>query len=395
MPWSVAAPRAGRDWPLAADEASLRTRWSAFTAAGPAERERLLVPSRARGLHTAVPQLPGGPAGTARLARESGPCPQPVRVAHGPFDEWFLLPDHRLLDAARPELWRVADAHQWFLVERARPAEGDFPALTVSGRLPFGEERPARVRPLYRRPGGVEPNLAPGLLAFLSQQYGAAVTERDFAAWALAVARPVRGSLAVPLPDRARVWERGVALGRSLHAALTRGAGGADRPRLPGGRRPYVRQALPLTGRGPAPALSFGPEDETLRVGADGLVSPVSRAAWEFRFRGERVIERWFARRLPAGTGQGTSEAAGGLAALGPAEWPQPWTSRLLELITVLTLVAEAREECAALAAEPGPTLGTARLRAAGVLPAPASARRPASVLDHLEEGPEGQFALL
>ncbi|CAM5244035.1 DNA methyltransferase OS=Streptomyces tendae OX=1932 GN=F3L20_09255 PE=4 SV=1 [Streptomyces tendae] len=34
-------------------------------------------------------------------------------------------------------------------------------------------------------------------------------------------------------------------------------------------------------------------------------------------------------------------------------------------------------------------------LRTAGVLPVPAAARRPASVLDAREEGPEGQLALL
>lgn len=34
-------------------------------------------------------------------------------------------------------------------------------------------------------------------------------------------------------------------------------------------------------------------------------------------------------------------------------------------------------------------------LRAAGVLPVPERARRPATVLDHPEEGPEGQFALV
>ncbi|NED75737.1 DNA methyltransferase, partial [Streptomyces sp. SID9944] len=39
--------------------------------------------------------------------------------------------------------------------------------------------------------------------------------------------------------------------------------------------------------------------------------------------------------------------------------------------------------------------VGVAGLRAAGVLPVPESARRPATVLDHQEEGPEGQFALL
>ena len=36
-----------------------------------------------------------------------------------------------------------------------------------------------------------------------------------------------------------------------------------------------------------------------------------------------------------------------------------------------------------------------AELRAAGILPAPAARRRPASVLAHHEEGPDGQFALL
>ncbi|GAA3307443.1 hypothetical protein GCM10020295_66320 [Streptomyces cinereospinus] len=39
--------------------------------------------------------------------------------------------------------------------------------------------------------------------------------------------------------------------------------------------------------------------------------------------------------------------------------------------------------------------LTAADLRTAGVLPVPGRARRPASVLDHHEEGPEGQFALI
>ncbi|WP_158942380.1 hypothetical protein [Streptomyces sp. ERV7] len=53
----------------------------------------------------------------------------------------------------------------------------------------------------------------------------------------------------------------------------------------------------------------------------------------------------------------------------------------------------------------PGDSVPGARLRAGGwlvaqfvearVLPVPPSARRPASVLDHREEGPDGQLALL
>ncbi|MGW4053092.1 type ISP restriction/modification enzyme, partial [Streptomyces sp. NPDC004779] len=45
----------------------------------------------------------------------------------------------------------------------------------------------------------------------------------------------------------------------------------------------------------------------------------------------------------------------------------------------------------------PRPAAGTpvAGMPAAGVLPVPDRARRPASVLDHQEEGPEGQFMLV
>jgi hypothetical protein len=59
----------------------------------------------------------------------------------------------------------------------------------------------------------------------------------------------------------------------------------------------------------------------------------------------------------------------------------------------LLALLAELRPRQQALT--DGPQLTTGDLRAAGVLPVTATARRPASVLDHQEEGPDGQFALL
>lgn len=105
---------------------------------------------------------------------------------------------------------------------------------------------------------------------------------------------------------------------------------------------------------------------------------------------GARMLELWFERRTaPAG--------AEGLAALRPRGWPQEWTSELLELITVLALLDELGPRQAALLErlDEDPGLTRDGLRGAGVLPVPASARRPASVLDHHEEGPEGQFALL
>ncbi|MEV6686607.1 type ISP restriction/modification enzyme, partial [Streptomyces sp. NPDC051130] len=133
--------------------------------------------------------------------------------------------------------------------------------------------------------------------------------------------------------------------------------------------------------------LAYDPETETLNLG-DGSISPVPEGAWRYEAQGARVLEAWFAARAAHRV-----TPAQGLEALGPAEWPQAWTSELLSLVTTLALLADLAPRRAAF--EPGPPLPAAGLEAAGVLPAPRWARRPASVLDHREEGPGGQFALL
>ncbi|MEO3764975.1 type ISP restriction/modification enzyme [Streptomyces sp. B5E4] len=391
MPWGVAPLRLGRGWVMAPDSASLRRRWDALVRAEGDERDALFRATRARTTHSAVAQLPGRAAGTGRLARAAGPCPEPVRVLHGAYDQQWLIPDNRLIDAARPELWRVADDRQLFAVEAGygTPEPGGLAvvasALLPDGRSPAG--RPGRIRPLYRRPRGREPNLAPRLLRWLGRRLGAKVTPEDVFAWTLAAGRATPRGCAVPLTGDAETWQAGVARGRRLLEVQLRGARGGGKPRLPGGRRPYVRAALPAR---PA-EVSYDPEEEALLLG-EGRISPVPRGAWEFTEGGVPVLEQWVAARLePAEPGT--------LAAMRPAAWPQEWTSELLELITVLALLAEAADPGADEARHPDGSytaeITAAELHEAGILPAPQSARRPASVLDHHEEGPEGQFALI
>ncbi|MER7719123.1 type ISP restriction/modification enzyme [Streptomyces flaveolus] len=370
MPWSVAPPRLGRGWPAAPDPASLKARWDALVKAEGRDREVLFEPTRSRSLHTAVGQLPGTSGGTDRLVRASGPCPEPVRVLRAPFDEQWLIPDHRLIDAARPELWRVADERQVFVVEASDPAG---PLLLATSRLPlFG---PARVRPLHRRPGGAEPNLAPGLLDHLAGRLGLRPGPLDVLAWMVAAVRP---GPVVPLTADPEQWEHGVRLGRRALWLMRRDG---ERPKLPGGRRPYVRAPLPARPL----TLRYDRDEEALYLD-EGRVSPVPPGAWDFEAGGVRVLEQWFAARTAEGD-------PGTLAAIRPAGWPQAWTSELLELITVLALLAELRPRCAELTVT-DPVTAT-ELRTAGVLPAPLTSRRPASVLDGREEGPEGQLALL
>jgi hypothetical protein len=402
MPWSVLPLRIGRAWPLAPDAATLRDRWALFTAAtGEAERAALLHPTRARGLHSRVAQLPGHRTATTALAGEGGRCPEPVGIQHGAYDRQWLIPDHRLIDSARPELWRVLDDRQVFAVEQPRLPDVREPAVAFCALLPDGSApagRPGRIRPLFRQPGGRDPNLAPGLLDLLSARLATEVTAQDVLAWIAAAARPASGGCEVPLPAEPGDWRGGLELGGRLLWLYTRGARFADPaagrtpgvpPRLPGGSRPYVRAPLPAAPR--QEELEYDRDTCELRIGA-GRISPVAPAAWDRTAGGVRVLEAWWQRRTAPGV-------PGSLEALRPPRWTRSCTSDLLEVVSVLTLLADLDEARLALARRlserAGRTLGPAVLRDAGVLPVPAARRRPASVLDHREEGPDGQFALV
>jgi hypothetical protein len=145
----------------------------------------------------------------------------------------------------------------------------------------------------------------------------------DVLAWIVAAVRP---DLTVPLTDDPEVWSRGVESGHRVLWLMRRDG---DRPKLPGGRRPYVRAPLPSRPL----TLDYDRDEEALLLD-EGRISPVPPKAWDFEAGGVRVLEQWFTARV-------TEPEPGTLSAIRPATWPQPWTSELLELITVLALLAD------------------------------------------------------
>ncbi|WP_051943140.1 type ISP restriction/modification enzyme [Streptacidiphilus rugosus] len=387
MPWAVRGIRAGRSWVLAADPEVLEERWRRLAAAAPAQRAELFETSRSRTPDTAVAALPGqaGGASTRRLSREPGPRPPLVRVRHRPLDRAWLLADQRLLDQARPELWRAAGPRQRYLLVQpvlaSAPADAAGPAATVAGELPVDHRVTAH--PLHRRPEGGEPNLTPGLLPFLSSTFATRVGAEDVLAWAAAVTtrpdapRRPDGSPLVPLPRSVATWEEGVSLGHRLVELHTFARAGL---RLPDGRRSFIRQAVDRQPDG----LDYDAETETLLLG-EGRLAPVSPAAGRSPALREWFAERTAFRTAPSGT----------LQALGLTSWPQRASTELIELASTLAHLAELRPLQEALAADGGPWLGREELHTAGVLPVLPAARRPASVFGASEEGPEGQYALL
>ncbi len=112
-------------------------------------------------------------------------------MLHAPFDEQWLIPDQRLIDAARPELWRVADERQVFVVEA--PAA---PSLPCSSPHCSRCSAPAASARCSAARAAREPNLAPGLLEHLASRLGDAPAPLDVLAWITAAARP---DLTVPL----------------------------------------------------------------------------------------------------------------------------------------------------------------------------------------------------
>jgi hypothetical protein len=413
MPWSVPGVRPGRAWVTGPDPEALRRRWQRLVVgASEAEKSALLRPSRARTLRSAVPQLPGQRRPMVRLAREDGPCPEPVPLLHGAFDLQWIIPDQRLLDAARPELWRVADARQLFLVEQPRPEEpdGSEPALVGSAALPDAWRArggPGLVRPLFRGPGGTRPNLLPGLPELLGRRLGSvpgsAPSALETAAYLLVTARH---DGTVPLTAEPALWRQAVAIGERLVWLHTRGARLADsaagrsgKPRMPGGRRPFVRASVPDAG--PA-GLDYDAQAQALLLG-EGRIAPVPPGVPGYRVGGGGVLADWFAARRPEAVG-GSDESAGEpprerepLELAHPPRWGRDSTTELLDLISVLALLDDLEPErsrlCAAVAE--GPQLTSLDLHEAGLLPVPPAARRPETVLEVPEEGPDGQFALL
>ncbi|MEZ5890756.1 MAG: type ISP restriction/modification enzyme [Xanthobacteraceae bacterium] len=229
--WSSPGVKTHRTWVISPDVPILEKRWEALQQEeDPAKKESYFHPDRDRDL-TKLVTVDLGPYSVRpiRVSQDKGPIVRPVHYAFRSFDRQWIIPDHRLLSMARPELWTGYSDKQVYItaLERASPSSG--PAVTLCGDVPDNDHYrgsfAGRVYPLWRDRAASEPNIKPALLADLAKVYGQAVKAEDVMAYLAALmAHPaftarfkpdlVRPGLHVPLTADAALFAEAVALGR-------------------------------------------------------------------------------------------------------------------------------------------------------------------------------------
>jgi hypothetical protein len=320
-----------------------------------------------------------------------------MRVSYRSFDRQWVIPDSRVIDFARPDLWWAVHPDQVFVVEQHSHEIRTGTGMVFAPLVPdmdYFNGRGGRVLPLRHMDGSA--NLTPRLLTRLSERLGAPVSAEDFVAYLAGVVAH-RGfteqfadelttpGIRVPLTTDATLWAEAADVGREVVWASTYGRAFADpeqgRPldniRYPAGDQRRPLNVKPIPAR-PLPA-SISHKGETLHVG-DGTFAPVPESVWSYDVGGMQVVKKWFSYRKANPGGRVSSP----LDNIHVTEWPHEWTIELNDLLTVLRRLVELEQRQAELLDQiiASPQLTVADLTARGILPVPAKARKARKVVE-------------
>ncbi|MBX3441441.1 MAG: N-6 DNA methylase [Planctomyces sp.] len=380
----------GRTWVIAPDANSLVLRWARLVQATAEEKAALFHPHLRGGLpgdkhvHKVVRALPGYVDNPLPVADDEGACPSPIPYGFRSFDRQWIVPDSRVINQPNPELWRAHSARQVYLTAPSDRSPTAGPAITFTSLIPdlhHYNGRGGRVFPLWRDPEARTPNLPPDLLPFLSRTYRKDVTAEDFFAYLAGVAASpaytarFQADLAQPglRMSIAADWKRfsrAVDIGRHVIWLHTFGERYADRkagrlpgpPRLPKDRSPRIPKAgaIPGTPDAMPDEIDYDSSQRRLLVGT-GFVENVDPAVWRYEVSGKRVLTQWFSyrRRNRERPLIGDRRPPSKLGEIQPDHWLAEYTTELLNVLHVLTMLVELEPGQAAIleAICDGPTL--------------------------------------
>jgi hypothetical protein len=371
----------GRTWIIAPDAESLRLRWRKLTRAKTELKQALFVPHLNHGelgdrhVNREVKKgLPGFPDNPTPIAEARGECLPPVPYAFRSFDRQWIIPDNRVINRPNPELWRSRGKRQLYLTAPSDRAPTSGPAITFTTLIPdlhHYNGRGGRVFPLWRDSAATEPNVSPKLLECLTKKLKLPVTAEDFLAYLAAVmAHPAytarfksdlaQPGLRVPVTLDPKLFMKAVATGRRVIWLHTFGERFADpkagRPKAPPRMTKGQPPVIPREG-----SISNDPDSMPDEIGYDaakrrllvgkGFVENVPAAVWQYEVSGKRVLTQWFSYRQKNRQRPiiGDRRPPSILGDIQPDGWLAEYTTELLNVLHVLTLLVELEPDQAKL----------------------------------------------
>ena len=356
MPWYSPGVFPTRTWVCAPNAETLRRRWRKLMGETDLEAQsEMFKEGRDATMDKAKRPLPGhdthrAHSGALRLDRLTQP--HPVRLGYRSFDRQWILPDSRLMDMPRPDLWTARIPGQVFVIEQHSHVINDGPGIVMSAVIPdfhYFNARGGRAFP-YLYPDG-SANLAPQLSAALGAVLNQDVTDVDVLAYVAGlVAHPAytrtfgdeltTPGIRVPFTADPGLWAEVVRLGQQVIWLQTYGATFTGSERALGNVRFQpgdVRQPLctkPITSM--PESIAHDAAHSALRMG-DGEFAPIRPEVVDYTVGGRSVVKSWFGYRKKDPGGRRPST----LDHLYPDTWDPDWTTEAVDLLTVLTRLVE------------------------------------------------------
>lgn len=404
MPWHKPGIKPNRNWVISPSRTILRRRWNRLIQERDAStKQELFKETRDRALDKEAVQIPGHPHPPTLLRVEQGPCPVPIRIARRALDRQWLIPDGRVIDFSRPELWQAVIDGQVFVVEQHTQRLQTGPALLFTALVPdndYFKGNGGRVLPLMH--ADRTPNITPGLLHHLANSYGLReVLPEDLLAYIAAVtAHPTfteryaddLNSLGVRIPLTADggLWQEAISLGRHILWASAFGTHciNPDDGR-PAGTTNWWRRIHPeiMYAHEVAPdtlpsTITYDSEREHLVI-EGGIFTGVTPRMRNYTTGGRNVLDSWLAYRSNRAAGKITSE----LDRERPDRWEPGWSRELVEILAVLRHLTALEPQQAELLNRivVAPVIDVAELTRRRILPAPEPAK-------HAHTGPDNAF---
>lgn len=291
--------------------------------------------------------------------------PKTVEVGYRSFDRQFIIPDSRLLERARPDLWAARFPGQMFVVEQHAHFPGEGPGLLISHLIPDMDcfnNRGGRAHPLYHPDGSA--NLVVGILPALEEKLGLDISPQDIVYYLAGITghpgyvetfeeELQEAGIRVPLTSDVQLWEQLVKLGRSIVWLHSYGNLGDPLPGLSKIRdsgsdyqipafQKNMGRAMPVAKPTWEPSIIIGENSyEDVMLFGDAIWSGVERRVFDYTVGGRNVIDSWAGYRLKSPNGKRTSP----LNNIVQENWPREWSAELNDLLAVLTHLIHLEDE--------------------------------------------------